>query len=229
MNIETKKDFETSFTGWFFIIAAVMLFAGWLLSPHQINEYLVATDFEAIEQNFWYWVWMFRVYIFGWVIMGGAIIAFAYLTKRGPFGIVILPGAGILTVGTFTMALAFAFYYSYGAWGIGQTEGKSPDEINAFMEGVTVVNQYATCLVRFGKVFSGAGLLLIGFGLFKFKVMDSWIGIYTMVLGMAAMGIVMLIPDNFEIYKPLFHIKILWLVVMGVMLLKKGINVSQEQ
>ena len=167
MNIETKKDFETSFTGWFFIIAAVMLFAGWILSPHQMNEYIVAVDFEAIGQNLWYWIWMFRIYIFGWVIMGGAVISFAYVAKRGPFGIVILPGAGILTVGTFTMSLAVAFYYSYGAWGVGMTADKSPDEINTFMASMTIVNQYATCLVRFGKVFSGAGLLLMGFGMFK--------------------------------------------------------------
>lgn len=229
MDLNVKKDFETSFTGWFFIMAAVMLLAGFLLSPHQIEEYIVASDFEVIGQNLWYWIWMFRIFIFGWVIMGGAVMAFAYLTRRGSLGIVVLPGAGILTVGTFTMALAVAFYYSYGAWGVGMTEGKSPEEIQEFIDGVTIVNQYATCLVRFGKVFSGAGLVLMGFGLFKSKMMDAWVCIYTMLLGMAAMCIIMLIPDNFEIYKPLFYVKILWLIVMGVMLLKKGVNLTQEQ
>jgi hypothetical protein len=40
---------------------------------------------------------------------------------------------------------------------------------------------------------------------------------------LAAMGIILAIPDNFEIYKPLFHVKVIWLLAMGVVILKDGI------
>lgn len=221
-----KNDFETKFTGWTFIVAGLMLLAGWVLLPHKIEEYLVADDFASIGNNFWFWIWMFRVHIFGWVIMGAAVIGFATITNVAPFRILLVPGAGVITVGSFTMALAVAFYYSYGAWGIGQTAGKSPEEIQEFMKGVTAVNQYASCLVRFGRVFSGAGMVLMGFGMFKWQIMDRWIGVLTVLLGLAAMSIIMLIPENFEIYKPLFYIKVLWLLIMGIFLIKKGINLS---
>jgi hypothetical protein len=41
------------------------------------------------------------------------------------------------------------------------------------------------------------------------------------------MGIVMLIPVNFEIYKPVFYVKVAWLLAMGFSILKKGINVTE--
>jgi hypothetical protein len=35
------------------------------------------------------------------------------------------------------------------------------------------------------------------------------------------------IPDNFQIYKPLFHVKVVWLVAMGAVILKNGINLPK--
>ena len=224
-----KNSFEAKFTGWTFIISGLMLFFGWLLSSHHIGEYIVASDFAAVGEDLWYWIWMFRIHIFGWVIMGLAILALASLLNEKPYSIMIIPGAGVLVVGTFTLALAFAFYYSYGAWGIGQTEGRSPEEVDEFMKGVTIVNHYMTCLIRFGRVFSGVGLVILGIGLFKWRIMDRWISIFTVVMGLAAIGVVMLIPDNFEIYKPLFHIKVVWIILMGVIILTKGVNLTPQE
>ena len=206
-----------------------MLFFGWVLSSHHIGEYIMASDFEAVNKDFWYWIWMFRIHIFGWVIMALAILSFASLLNEKPYSVLIIPGAGVLVVGTFTLALAFAFYYSYGAWGIGQTEGKSPEEVDEFMKGVTVVNHYMTCLIRFGRVFSGVGFAVLGIALFKWRIMDRWVAIFTVVMGVAAMAVVMLIPDNFEIYKPLFHVKVIWMALMGVLILTKGVNLTAQE
>ena len=224
-----KNSFEAKFTGWTFIISGLMLFFGWLLSSHHIGEYIVVSDFEAVNENLWYWIWMFRIHIFGWVIMGIAVIAFALLLNQKPHRTMIVPGAGVLVIGTFILALSVAFYYSFGAWGIGQTDGKSQLEIDEFMQGVSIINHYVTCLIRFGRVFSGVGLVLLGLGLFKWEIMDKWVGIFTMVMGVAAMGIIMLIPDNFEIYKPLFHVKVVWLLTMGVLILRKGVNLGPKE
>lgn len=223
-----KKNLETRFTGWTLIMAAVMLLAGWLLLPHHLGEYLETSDFEAVNQNLWFWIWMYRVHIFGWVIMAVGMAAFAIIANVKPYRIMLLPGAAVVIAGAFTLALGTAFYYSYGAWGVGETMGKSPEEVTGFMDRVMAVNHYATCLIRFGRVFSGAGLLLFGFGLFKSKMMDRWVGIFTMLFGLAAMGIIMGIPENFEVYKPMFYIKVLWLVIVGALILKKGINVPRE-
>ena len=54
---------------------------------------------------------------------------------------------------------AAAYYYNYGAWGVGQTAGKSPSEIQEFLDGTLFTNQYVTCFVRFGRIFSGVGLV----------------------------------------------------------------------
>jgi hypothetical protein len=41
------------------------------------------------------------------------------------------------------------------------------------------------------------------------------------------MGIILSIPDNFEVYKPLFHVKVVWLIAMGVVILKQGVNLPK--
>jgi hypothetical protein len=222
--INVQKDFETKFTGWAFIVAALLLWVGWALAPHHIGEYIVASDFEAISDKVWTFIWMYRIHIFGWVAMGVALFALVSIIAKRPYRVLVLPGAGVLIIGTFTLAIAAAYYYNYGAWGVGQTAGKSATEIQEFMDDILYTNQYVTCFIRFGRVFSGVGLVLLGAGFVKWTIVPKWLGWFTILLGLSAVVIIMGIPVNFEIYKPVFHIKVIWLVVMGVILLKQGIN-----
>lgn len=224
-----KKDFETKFTGWSFIAAALMLWGGWFLSPHHVGEYLVESDFESINEQLWTWIWMYRVHIFGWVIMAISMFALASITFRKPYRVLIAPGAGMVVVGSITLAIASAFYYNFGAWGIGNTMGKSAAEIQQFMDNILYTNQYVTCFVRFGRVFSGVGLVLLGAGLVKWNIVQKWLGWFTVLLGLAAMGIVMGIPEHFEIYKPLFHVKAIWLAIMGIMIIRSGVYLSETK
>ncbi|MDP5091845.1 MAG: hypothetical protein NWQ17_00960 [Polaribacter sp.] len=219
-----EKNFETSFTGWSFILAAVLLWFGWALSPHHIGEYIVASDFTKIGESVWYWIWMYRIHIFGWVTMGISMFALLSLTSGIPYRVVVLPGIGMVIVGTFTLAIANAFYYNFGAWGVGKTAGLTSDEITVFMDSILSTNQYVTCFLRFGRIFSGVGLVLLGYAFIKWKLLSNWLGWFTMILGFVAMGIILSIPDNFEIYKPVFHIKVLWLLAMGGSLLTQGIH-----
>ncbi|NAY90784.1 hypothetical protein GTQ34_02535 [Muricauda sp. JGD-17] len=223
-----KKDFETQFTGWSFLAAALMLGGGWYLSPHHVGEYLEASDFTEIGKNLWPWIWMYRIHIFGWVIMAISMFALASITLKKPYRVIIAPGAGMVIVGSITLAIASAFYYNFGAWGVGETMGKSVVEIQEFMDNILYTNQYVTCFVRFGRVFSGVGLVLLGIGLVKSKTVQAWLGWFTTILGLAAMGVVMGIPDNFEIYKPLFHIKVIWLALMGLVILQRGIYIPKR-
>ncbi len=223
------KDFETKFTGWAFIVAALLLWFGWALSPHHIGEYIVASDFEVIGESVWTWIWMYRIHIFGWVTMGIALFALVSVAARKPYRVLILPGAGMLIIGTFTLAIANAYFYNFGAWGVGETAGKSVVELQEFMHDILFTNQYVTCFIRFGRVFSGVGLVLLGIGFVKWNILSKWLGWFTVLLGLAAMGIIMGIPDNYDIYKPLFHVKVIWLVMMGIVLLTQGVHLSKSE
>ena len=102
----TKKDFETSFTGWSFIVGSLLLWLGWMIMPHHIGEYIEASDFTEIGKNVWFWIWMYRVHIFGWVTMGIAIFSLVSITAIRPHRVLIIPGAGMIIIGTFTLAIA---------------------------------------------------------------------------------------------------------------------------
>ncbi|HEY5691803.1 MAG TPA: hypothetical protein VIS49_10120 [Cyclobacteriaceae bacterium] len=222
-----KKDFETNWTGWSFIAAALMLWGGWAMSSHHIGEYIVASDFESIGKRVWYWIWMYRIHIFGWVTMAIAMFSLLSIISKKPFRVVMLPGVGMVIVGTFTLALAAAFYYNFGAWGVGKTAGKSAEEIQVFMDSILPTNQYVSCFLRFGRIFSGVGMVLLSFAFIKWKIVPIWLGGLTFLLGISAVVLILAIPDNFELYKPLFHVKVIWLVLMGVTLLRQGVNLSE--
>lgn len=222
-----QKNFETRFTGWAFIMAAILLWFGWALSPHHIGEYIVASDFEAIGESVWTWIWIYRIHIFGWITMGISLFALVAATARKPYRVVILPGAGMVIIGTFTLAIANAYFYNFGAWGVGETAGKTAMEIEVFIYDILYTNQFVTCFIRFGRVFSGVGLVLLGFAFIKWHMVSKLLGWFTALLGLAAMVVIMGIPDNFQIYKPLFHVKVVWLVAMGAVILKNGINLPK--
>ena len=224
----TKKDFETSFTGWTFIIGALLLWLGWMIMPHHIGEYIEAGDFAEIGKNVWFWIWMYRVHIFGWVTMGVAIFAFVSMTSLRPHRVLVIPGAGMMIFGTFTLAIEYAFYYNFGSVGVGRTAGMSPEELSIYLNSILSTNQYVTCFIRFGRIFSGVGFMILGAALVKWKIVSSWLGWFTILFGLVVMCVILFIPVNFEVYKPLFHIKALWLVVMGVTILTKGIQLPQS-
>ena len=224
-----KLDFETKFTGWTFIAAAVLLWGGWVLSPHHIGEYIQASDFTEIGENVWYWIWMYRIHIFGWVGLMVAMFALASITGKKPFRVVLYPGIGMVVIGTFTIALAAAYFYNYGSWGVGKTAGKTAEEVQLYMDNLLFTNQYVTCFMRFGRIFSGVGLILLGAGLVKWKIVKSWLGWFTILLGLVAMCIILFIPDYYEIFKPMFHVKAVWLLLMGIGILKWGVNLSKAE
>ena len=222
------KDIEHRITGIAFVAAALMLWLGWALSTHHIGEYIVATDFEAVGESVWYWIWMYRIHIFGWVITGVALFSLISILNKKPYSVLVLPGAGVLIIGTFILAIANAFYYNFGAWGVGQTAGMSPAEIEQFVHEISYTNHYVTCFVRFGRVFSGVGLVLLGAAFISWNLVSKWLGWFTVLLGLAPIVIIMGIPDGFEIYKPVFHVKAIWLLVMGLMILFKGLKSGRE-
>jgi hypothetical protein len=135
-----EKNHETNFTGWAFILAAISLWFGWALSPHHMGEYIIASDFTKIGKNVWYWIWMYRIHIFGWVTMGVSMFALLSLTTGRPYKVVILLGIGMVIVGTFTLAIANAYFYNFGAWGVGKTAGLSSDELTQFMDSILYTN-----------------------------------------------------------------------------------------
>lgn len=224
-----EKNFETRFTGWAFILAAILLWFGWVLSSHHIGEYIVASDFPKIKENVWYWIWMYRIHIFGWVTMGISMFSLLSIISKKPYRVVVFPGIGMVIVGTFTLAIANAFFYNFGAWGVGKTAQMSPTEITEFIDSILFTNQYVTCFLRFGRIFSGVGLVLLGYAFIKWKIVNLWIGWYTLLLGIVAMGIILAIPDNYETYKPIFHVKALWLLTMGFTLLVKGVHLPSSR
>ena len=126
-----KRDFSTTITGCLFVLGALMLWLGWVLMPRHIGAFFIAEDFSAVMDHFHLWIWMFRIHIFGFLILIMALVALASVLTESDARVLAWPGIAVTVTGLSVGALAAAFYYHHGAWGAIQTEGLSADALLA--------------------------------------------------------------------------------------------------
>src|SRR5262245_37899942 len=145
-----KTDFNSRFAGGSFIAAGLMLVLGWILLPVHIGTYFEPGVFARIHEHFHFWIWMYRIHLFGMITTVIALFALAALVANSPARVLVWPGAAVASAGMVVAALAAAFYYHHGAWGSLKLAGASPQEVQGFVENLRVDTEYVTCLVRFG-------------------------------------------------------------------------------
>ncbi len=220
-----ERDFARKIVGGAFLAAAVMLWGGWVLLPHHIGTFFQPGDFAAVAARLHLWIWMFRVHIFGLVATVLALAALAAAVADRPARLLVWPGAAVACCGVMVTALAEAFYYHFGAWGAVTMAGASAEALAGHVAALAVPTEYITCLVRFGRVFSGLGLSVLGVGLIQWRLVPGWrwLGAGAVALGVAAMALTMGLPDELGLYQPLFHLFSLWLAAMGAVVLRWGL------
>ncbi len=197
-----------------------MLWLGWMLLPVKLGAFFDARDFPAIRRRFHTWIWLYRVHLFAYVVMLMAFVALASLLHETAPRVLLWPAVTVLAVASIVAALAHAFYYHFGAWGAIEMARRSDAEVQAHVNSLTIPTEYATCLVRFGRVFFGLGQVVLAIA--TWNSMPFWLVAATFVLGIAAMTITMAFPDSLDYYIPIFHLNALWLAAVGVMLLAKS-------
>ena len=134
-----------------------------------------------------------------------------------------------MSCGFVVSALGAAFYYHHGAWGSLQLASKTPEQVQVFVDALRVDTEYVTCLVRFGRVFGGLGLVVIAWGLLRFRLLPTWNGLVAGLIGLSAMALTMALPDQLSYYLPIFHALSLWLLVTGVMIFCNGVNICEAR
>jgi hypothetical protein len=221
-----KNGLATTIVGWFFVAAAALFWGGWMLLHVHIGQYFAPDVFPAIKTHLAYWISMYRLHIFGIVMSALAFTAFASLFTESPARVLLWPGSAVAAGGMFVWAVATAFYYHFGAWG-GLVCGAKPlAERQALVDSLLINTEYLCCLVRFGHVFSGLGLLVLGSGLLTWKVMPKWLGVWAVAMGIVAMAVTMGLPEYPQYYVPVFHAFPLWLACMGATLLRPGVTLA---
>jgi hypothetical protein len=224
-----QRDFATRVTGWFFILAALMFWGGRMLLPSPIGTYFQLEDFPAVHAHLHLWIWMYRVHIFGMVVSVLALAALAALLAETPARMLVWPGVAVAGAGWIVAAVAAAYYYHFGAWGAVEMNGKAAGAVQSYVDSLRTGTEYVTCLVRFGRVFTGLGLVVLGAGLLKWKLLPAWAGLGALGIGAAAMALTMAFPDNLALYTPVFHLKSLWLMATGTVILRSGVRSNLDR
>jgi hypothetical protein len=218
-----SEAFGRRFTGWAFIASAGLLGLGWAALPAKVGTYFQPGDFAAINSQFQLWIWTFRLHIFGMVTGCIALVALASQVTGHPSRVLLWPGALVACAGLVVSALGAAFYYHHGAWGAQELAGGTAAEAGAFVAALLVDTEYVTCLVRFGRVFGGLGLVLVGWGALAGRVLPPWSGWLALGLGTASMALTMGMPDRLGLFFPIFLALLAWLLGTGATVLRGGL------
>lgn len=210
--------------GSLFVAAAAMLWLGWTLLRVRPLGFFLPRQFAEIRADYRRWIWLYRVHIFGYLvtIMGAAALAAAVVAPEAR--VLMWPGLAVLATGSLVGALGAAFYYHMGAWGALDLAGRGEDEIARFIAGLKVLTHYATCLVRFGRVFFGLGQVVLAAGLLHGGILPGWVAFTGGLLGFAAIGVTMAKPDELERYRPIFHLNAAWMLILGLVMLRAGLG-----
>ena len=206
-----------------------MWWLGWMLLPVRIGTFFEPELFARIHEHFHYWIWMYRIHLFGMIVTVIALFALAALVADSPSRVLIWPGTAVASSGMIVGALAAAFYYHHGAWGALSQTGKMPWETQVFVDSLRVDTEYVTCLVRFGRVFGGLGLVVLAWGVWRYGILSRCIGLCTGIIGLSAMALTMGLPDHLSYYQPIFHAEVLWMLATGVAILRRGVSTPQTK
>src|SRR5262245_34438741 len=217
------QDTHRRFTGVLFIAAAAMLWLGWVLLPVKPGSHYEGGEFALIHEQFHLWIWLYRVHLFGMVTTAMALAALAASLTDSPARVVVWAGVTPAVAGMIVGALGAAFYYHHGAWGALQLAGKPSEQAKLFADSLLIDTEYVTCLVRFGRVFTGLGMVTLAGGLLAWRVLPAWVGVTAGLIGLAAMAITMGKPDQLHLFMPVFHCFSAWLAATGVAVLLRGI------
>jgi hypothetical protein len=223
----TRND-STRVAGWLFIAGAMMLWGGWVLLPVQIGTFFKPDDFASVHARLHGWIWLYRIHLFGFLVTVMALVALAAVLAGSEARVMIWPGAAVAVIGLATACLASAFYYHHGAWGALQTAGYSLEKLRGHVDALYLHTEHITCLVRFGRVFFGLGLVVLAAGLIKWRILPAAVGMGAALLGLAAMALTMALPDNLEFYAPVFHFNSLWLLATGIVMLRSGVRLGRQ-
>lgn len=213
-------NFETNLTGGLFIVAALMLYLGWILLPVKIGKFFVQTDFAGVLACRRRWIWLYRIYLFGYVAAVMAFVALASLVADPAARIMVWSAVAVLASGLVMTALAYAFYYHFGAWGASEMKGKSEEDVRTYIASLRVSTEYITCWIRFGRIFIGVGQIMFVLGLFLYPgPWPLWLIISGGLLGVAGIALTLEWPDELDYYKPLFYLDVLWVSILGIALM----------
>ncbi len=219
-----NDPFPRRVAGGFLIAAATMTWLGWVLMPHHAGTFFAPADFAAIHDRLHVWLWLYRAHLFGLVTAVLGLVALATLDHRDATRVLVWPGVTVACVGLMVTALANAFYYHHGVWGAIELPGQPAEAAARFVDALRVDTEYVTCLVRFGRVFTGLGLLVAAAGWLKGRCLPRWLPCAGAVLGVAAMALTMGQPDRLALYQPVFHAQALWFAAMGVVVWRFGLR-----
>ena len=223
-----KRDFSTNLTSGLFVGAALMLWLGWVLLPVKIGVFFETGDFAAVFEQWRFWIWMYRIHIFGYLLTMMALVMFGAVLAETPARVVIWPGISVAVAGLLVSALAAAFYYHHGAWGARELAGEPAEVLGAHVKALLLDTEYVTCLVRFGRVFFGLGMLVLALGLLKWDILPKWLALSAALLGLAGMALTMGLPDQLVYYMPVFHLNVLWFIAAGVAMNRSGLRMDPQ-
>ena len=99
-----RRNYSTGVAGWLFIAGALMFWGGWMLLPAHIGTFFKPDDFAAVHSHLHWWIWLYRVHLFGFLVSVMAFVALAAVLADSESRVLVWPGVTVAVIGLAALA-----------------------------------------------------------------------------------------------------------------------------
>lgn len=216
-----QSTFKFRFTGILLILGVVMVNLGNLLIPVNLQNSFIISSFLDAHSNERIWIWSFRFLVFGLFIEVMGLEALRSLFKESGANAVISSGIIVSILAWLVMAITQGYFMHMGAWAGWKISTLEPALQNSFLQTLDATHEWVVCLSRMAYMFFGLGMIAVGWGFLRDTLFPKWLGMYTLVFGMAGILFMMIFESRTDIYTPVCWGISLFIALTGILLLKR--------
>ena len=216
------SQFNLRFTGLSLLIGGIFVFAGYTIMPVSVTLNFSLDMLPIITNNLEFWVRSFQILVFGYFIRIIGIVALSSLHQNSPASPVLNAGVMVCSLGMLVAGIAEGYYMHTGGFAQWKVGLIPLEQHNALIASLEVTNEWASCIKRFGRMFTHLGFVFIGWGLLRGQFLERWLGIYATVLGIAGICLLMILDKDPNDYLPMGYAVTIWFVLTGIMVYRKS-------
>ena len=190
-----NSKFNYRFTAVLLFLSAIMVNAGYLMRPVQLQDAFNLASLLTAHDNQTLFIWSFRVLVFGVFLGIMGLFSLGSLLRISPSHPIINPGIIVCCLALFVGTTAEAYFMHMGAWAGWKASTLAAAEQEPFVKTLEVTYEWVLCLRRMGYMFFCLGFLPMGIGILRDTFLPKGLGYFAIIFGAAGITI-MLIWDS---------------------------------
>ncbi len=216
-----NSKFNVRFTAILLALSAIMVNAGYLMRPVQLQDAFNLASLLTAHENQTIFIWSFRVLVFGVFLGIMGLFSWGSLMRSSSAHPIINPGVIVCSLALFVGTTAEAYFMHMGAWAGWKASTLAAAEQEPFVKTLEVTYEWVLCLRRMGYMFFCLGFLPTGIGIIRDTFFPKWLGYYAVAFGVTGITVMLIYDSSTAFYEYVRYAYTLFFAIIAVLLWNK--------